>query len=87
MHGLGDHRSAQKASVMCCGFACLKLLVAFAFTPRKFDFVVLRAGLQAAAAADALGERINRLLLLGRLPRPRSCIVIAVDGHPAFDLF
>ena len=50
--------------------------------PLQLDLQILRAGVEAAAAAHALAERIHLLLRFLRNPRAGALVVIAVGRNP-----
>src|SRR3990172_9113057 len=77
---------SDESAVECRSLPLGELSVTFVDAGRQLDLGILRTGLQAAATAHALAQRIGRLLLVGRLPRAGAQIVITVDRDPSLDL-
>src|SRR4029453_18830593 len=86
-HGLADGVSADEAAVVGSVLPLLERFVGFAGVPFDLDLEVVRAGLQTAAAAHALTERVHRFLGSLRNARTWPLVVIAVGRDPGLYFF
>src|SRR5581483_7459485 len=83
---LADGVRPDEAAVVRFVFAPLEGFFGFAIHPFELDFEILRAGVEAAAAAHALAEWIHGLLGFLRDAGAGALIVVAVGRNPGFDL-
>jgi hypothetical protein len=85
-HHLADRVGAEEVAVVLLVLAGFVGVVRLPFQPFDFDLQVLRAGVEAAAAAHAFGERIALFLDLGRDARAGADVVVAIDRNPGLVL-
>jgi hypothetical protein len=85
-HRLADGVGADKAGVVLGVLAGLKIGIGLPFVPLDLHLQILRAGIETAAAAHALGERIV-LFLVGRADAWAGAhFVVTVGRNPGLHL-